>query len=570
MRIKKLFSLVAVSVLLAINITSPIKVLADDSGAIQVNANMDNWQDADKTTYNIEYIERGTSYKVDTIEENSKATNYELNDYGNWEYVGWVNSPKDDYVTESELYDFNKPVTSDLWLNALYKQSIKPEISVLSKDGTFLFTKQLNTLTGYSIKPSAMDKASLELFFRDSSGKSIKFADNTKKSLESSISDYAIHILHFYNPNIEYITHLDGLAYKDANWYSDKDCITDISTVVKRNQSVYTKFIVDLICEHKYQVTIEKQPTCTEKGTRVYTCSCGDRYTEEISPLGHIEQAPVIENKVEPTYEAEGSYDEVVYCARCNEELNRTHKTIAKLIHTHNYKLTDSKEATCIVKGYEKFECECGDAYFNYSDALGHIEGKVVIENRVEAKEGIEGSYDEVIYCDRCHEELKRTHNIIPALPIPDKPEPPTEPETTPEPPVKEETDNNVATIAVVGTVATVSGGGAGAFFFIFWWRRRKVKGAVSGNVIANLRVTLTGKDNLETFTNEYGEFEFKNVKSDNLLLTIYDENEAVIFSSEIYTKGKNNEDTFEVIDNHTEVYELNKRGKTYTVNIER
>ena len=43
--------------------------------------------------------------------------------------------------------------------------------------------------------------------------------------------------------------------------------------------------------------------------------------------------AAVIENKVEATCETAGSYDEVVYCGVCGEELSRESKTIAALGH---------------------------------------------------------------------------------------------------------------------------------------------------------------------------------------------------------------------------------------------
>lgn len=39
--------------------------------------------------------------------------------------------------------------------------------------------------------------------------------------------------------------------------------------------------------QHSYTETITKQPTCTEKGLKTFTCSCGDSYTEEIPALGH-------------------------------------------------------------------------------------------------------------------------------------------------------------------------------------------------------------------------------------------------------------------------------------------
>ncbi len=39
--------------------------------------------------------------------------------------------------------------------------------------------------------------------------------------------------------------------------------------------------------KHNYVETITKEPTCTEKGKKTFTCSCGDSYTEEIAAKGH-------------------------------------------------------------------------------------------------------------------------------------------------------------------------------------------------------------------------------------------------------------------------------------------
>ena len=66
--------------------------------------------------------------------------------------------------------------------------------------------------------------------------------------------------------------------------------------------------------EHYY----EKQyidPTCTESGTIVYTCECGDSYTETVSePLGHeYGDWEVIQN---PTMTLEGTKQQI--CIRCN------------------------------------------------------------------------------------------------------------------------------------------------------------------------------------------------------------------------------------------------------------
>ena len=47
--------------------------------------------------------------------------------------------------------------------------------------------------------------------------------------------------------------------------------------------------------------------------------------------------------------------------------------------------------------------------------ASGHKKGEPVTENRVEAKVGVEGSYEKVMYCTTCHEELSREKIVIPA-----------------------------------------------------------------------------------------------------------------------------------------------------------
>ena len=44
----------------------------------------------------------------------------------------------------------------------------------------------------------------------------------------------------------------------------------------------------DDTCKHEYKATISKEPTCTEKGIVLYTCSlCGKSYTENTKALGH-------------------------------------------------------------------------------------------------------------------------------------------------------------------------------------------------------------------------------------------------------------------------------------------
>ena len=41
--------------------------------------------------------------------------------------------------------------------------------------------------------------------------------------------------------------------------------------------------------KHNYTSSITKEATCTQKGVKTYTCSCGDSYTEDIAKTGHVE-----------------------------------------------------------------------------------------------------------------------------------------------------------------------------------------------------------------------------------------------------------------------------------------
>ena len=161
---------------------------------------------------------------------------------------------------------------------------------------------------------------------------------------------------------------------------------------------------------------ITTAPTCTEKGVKTYTCSvCDETKTEAIDPKGHtpvdvaakdatctekgntagtkcsecgtiisgVEEIPakghtpgkaVKESVVLATCEAAGSYEEVVYCEVCKEELTRVSKTLP---------------------------------------AMGHTRGEAVRENVIDSTCADEGSCDEVVYCEACKKELSREAKVI-------------------------------------------------------------------------------------------------------------------------------------------------------------
>ncbi len=122
-------------------------------------------------------------------------------------------------------------------------------------------------------------------------------------------------------------------------------------------------------------------------GTHSVSCPCGAVIGEaeehtmvngECTVCGakhaHIPGEPVEENRVDATCSAAGSYDLVVYCTVCENEITRTPVAIEKLDHTP----TDAVE-----------------------------------ENRIDATCAAEGSYDLVVYCEVCDEEMSRTTETI-------------------------------------------------------------------------------------------------------------------------------------------------------------
>ena len=70
----------------------------------------------------------------------------------------------------------------------------------------------------------------------------------------------------------------------------------------------------------------------------VFVLVACDTDSSEETPSGttshtHTPAAAVQENYVDSTCTQTGSYDEVVYCSVCHEEISRTQKTVDKNIH---------------------------------------------------------------------------------------------------------------------------------------------------------------------------------------------------------------------------------------------
>lgn len=211
--------------------------------------------------------------------------------------------------------------------------------------------------------------------------------------------------------------------------------------------------------DHKnFTQTVITPSTCAVAGTATYTCNtCGYSYQGPMDKTeDHKPAAKVVENRVEPECEVDGSYDDVVYCSVCEKELSRTTNSIDMLGHSFTVSVS-RVEATCTDDASETFKCErceatntvveensalghnyetrvidptCEDMGYtiysctrctsrlqgNFTEPTGHTPAEAVEENRIEATCEIDGSYDSVVYCDECEEELERTSQVIKAL----------------------------------------------------------------------------------------------------------------------------------------------------------
>ncbi len=208
--------------------------------------------------------------------------------------------------------------------------------------------------------------------------------------------------------------------------------IITVTTADGNKTAQCTVVVSAKVCSHTATRTErenEIDSTCKDAGSYdevVYCSACGDELsrTEKTIPKKntHTNAIPVNENIVDSTCKEVGSYDEVVYCSVCGVEISRVEKTIDKKdTHTASSAVQENiVDSTCKEVGSydEVIYCSvCGDELSRTEKVIPkkdtHTESTAVQENIVSSTCKDTGSYDEVVYCSICDIEMSRTTKTI-------------------------------------------------------------------------------------------------------------------------------------------------------------
>ncbi len=185
---------------------------------------------------------------------------------------------------------------------------------------------------------------------------------------------------------------------------------------------------------HSYD-TVTTHPTCTEQGYTTYTCGCGDSYVDDyVNSTGHSWNDGQV--TTEPTCSAEG--EKTITCDSCGAT-----DTVEIAINDNAHAWDEGEittQPTCTEKGVKTYTCihdnahtkpedvaakghtdENGDYICDVEDCgmglcLNHEAGEAVVENNVPATCESAGSYNSVVYCNKCNAEISSTPVTVDAL----------------------------------------------------------------------------------------------------------------------------------------------------------
>lgn len=140
----------------------------------------------------------------------------------------------------------------------------------------------------------------------------------------------------------------------------------------------YLSFYCD--SKHYYDDEVSEEPTCSDKGERVFTCRyCYDEYAVDIPALGHSFTSQVVSYlylKAEATCYSSAEY--YYSCSRCSECSDSDYFEHGSPL-SHRFSVTNSTAPTCLQSGQNTLTCrECYQIEYETIDALGHVYSAVI------------------------------------------------------------------------------------------------------------------------------------------------------------------------------------------------
>ncbi len=283
--------------------------------------------------------------EVEVTYEQAAALAAEGHDYvATEDGITWTEN--EDGTYSATVTDMICSVCSDMKTNTVYVATVTD-----NDDGSKTVTNSGETETVYNIDCLAgddtievtLDEALTCDMTYEVSGECATGLTTTYYAAGPEGSDYEGMILGSIEVQGEAGTHDYVVEDDDWTWTENEDgtysCVATVMTC---------SVCGDVQEDVEAVVTSETTPaTCTEAGATVYTAvatiydddenaigSASTTLTVEIAATGHTEADAVVENNVEPTCTEDGSYDSVVYCATCGEELSRETITVDALGHT--------------------------------------------------------------------------------------------------------------------------------------------------------------------------------------------------------------------------------------------
>lgn len=235
---------------------------------------------------------------------------------------------------EHEVISIRNQVVTDLGSHNKIKDSSSMSESVTSNIPVFRLSKAYET--------SSSVRMTVDLVSGEFQNGTFKVASNLNCS-GIGLSEFSNDIYNYINKNAGVVryaanpsTQMLSIASTEVlnacGSYFYFDFIKNSSSSV--SLSDFTLYVYDIESivisdthTHSYTSRITTSPTCTANGVRTYTCSCGDRYTEVITKLGHSFGA--WQTTVQPTTTTTGT--EIRYCSRCSAYETRTLDKFSKI-----------------------------------------------------------------------------------------------------------------------------------------------------------------------------------------------------------------------------------------------